>query len=282
MKIGLYNLEPHIINTAMMQVSSFHKDKGDHVEIYNPLLFHIYDKIYAFSLFNFTDKGYVRENMIIGGTGFDITTRLNDEIEKYDYDWTLYPNCDFSIIWFSRGCIRSCPFCVVRKKEGYIKAVEPKNLNPNGKYIMINDNNFFANPKWREAIIKIKEWNKPIKFTCGIDVRIFDDEQGKALQSIKLTRYIYIAWDNPKEDLREKIKLFIKYIRPYKIVCYVLIGYSSTEKEDLYRIEELRKMNIDPYVMAYDKSIRYQQALSRWCNHKAIFRKIKWEEYKYK
>lgn len=29
MKIGLYNLEPNIVNTAMMQVSTFHKEGGD-------------------------------------------------------------------------------------------------------------------------------------------------------------------------------------------------------------------------------------------------------------
>ena len=32
-KIGLYNLEPHIVNTAMMQVSQYYKDQGDEVEI---------------------------------------------------------------------------------------------------------------------------------------------------------------------------------------------------------------------------------------------------------
>jgi len=29
MKIGLYNLEPEINNSAMMQVSQYHKEQGD-------------------------------------------------------------------------------------------------------------------------------------------------------------------------------------------------------------------------------------------------------------
>ena len=33
MKIGLYNLEPKINNSAMMQVSYYHKRLGDDVEI---------------------------------------------------------------------------------------------------------------------------------------------------------------------------------------------------------------------------------------------------------
>lgn len=34
MKIGLYNLEPKIVNTAMMQVSAYHKNLGDDIYIY--------------------------------------------------------------------------------------------------------------------------------------------------------------------------------------------------------------------------------------------------------
>jgi hypothetical protein len=69
--------------------------------------------------------------MTKGGTGFDIKSKLPSEIENENYDWSLYPDCDFSIVWFSTGCIRNCPFCVVPRKEGIIKSVKPKNLNPN-------------------------------------------------------------------------------------------------------------------------------------------------------
>lgn len=147
MKIGLYNLEPKIHNSAMMQVSQYHKQQGDQVEIYSPLLHDTYDKVYAFSLFDFTDKGYVRDDMITGGTGFDIQSKLPKEIEECDLDYSISPSCDFSMIWFSRGCFRKCPYCVVNEKEGNIHPVEPKNLNPNGKYIKVMDNNFFANPE---------------------------------------------------------------------------------------------------------------------------------------
>lgn len=145
--MGLYNLEPKIVNTAMMQVSQYYKEKGDTVEEYSPLYHNTYDKIYAFSIFDFTPKDYVRKDMICGGTGFDIKSRLPLEIEECNYDWSLYPDCDYSIVWFSKGCIRNCPFCVVREKEGKIYSVEPKNLNPNGKYIHVQDNNFLANPE---------------------------------------------------------------------------------------------------------------------------------------
>ena len=34
LKVALYNLEPHIVNSAMMQVSSYHKMRNDDIYIY--------------------------------------------------------------------------------------------------------------------------------------------------------------------------------------------------------------------------------------------------------
>lgn len=147
MKVGLLNLEPKIANSAMMQVSYYHKHHGDEVQLFNPLI--QYDKVYAFSLFDFTDKSFVPKGAICGGTGFDIHSRLPIWISECDLDYSIQPWVDFSMIWFSRGCFRNCDFCVVNQKEGNIHSVEPKNLNPNGKYIKVMDNNFFANPNWR-------------------------------------------------------------------------------------------------------------------------------------
>ena len=280
--IALYNLEPQVVNSAMMRVSSYHKNKGDQVELYNHLEHNNYEKIYAFSLFQFTSKSMVTNKMICGGTGFDLTTKLSKQIEEQDYDWSLYPNCDFSLVWFSTGCIRNCPFCVVRKKEGLIKSVIPKNLNPNGKYIKIQDNNFFANPKWKDAIEQLKEWKQPIEFAGGLDIRLMTKEMAEAINSFKMFKQIKFAWDNPKEDLLPKFKEVIQWIKPYKIACYVLIGFWSSPEEDLYRIEELRKLKIDPFVMPYNKEDRYQRDFARWVNHKAIFRKVAWKDYKKK
>jgi hypothetical protein len=278
-KIGLYNLEPHIVNSAMMRLSTYFKNKNDLVERFQPLFYNSYDKIYVFSIFDFTPKLMVKENMICGGTGFDLETKLPSYIEKCDYDWSLYPNCDYSIIWFSSGCIRRCPFCVVPEKEGEIRPEIPRNLNPNGKYIKIQDNNFFANKGWEENIYLLKLWQQSVDFTGGIDVRILNKKMCLALNSLKHEKQIKIAWDNPKENLVPKLKEIIKIIPSYKLMCYVLIGFWSKKEEDLYRVEKLRELKIDPFVMPYNKLDSYQKRFARWVNHKAIFKSVKWDEY---
>lgn len=277
MDVGLLNLEPNIVNSAMMQVSQYYKQQGANVYEWHPLW--DYDITYAFSLFDFTDKSFVTKDMIVGGTGFDLTSRLPKEIEDCDLDYSIFPNCDFSMIWFSRGCFRNCPFCVVREKEGYIHPVEPKNLNPNGKFIKVMDNNFFANPKWKSSVKQLLKWNQPVDIQ-GFDIRIFDGEQGKALQRLKHYHNVKFAWDNPRENLDDKIELLLDYIKPSYLMCYVLTGYWSTLEEDLMRIHHLwDDYGIHPFVMPYDKANPVQKKLARWCNNKKIFKKFTWEQY---
>ena len=278
MKIGLYNLEPAIVNTAMMQVSTYHKLNNEDVYIYSPLFHDEYDKIYAFSIFDYTDKGYVRDDMITGGTGFDIKSKLPVEITKCEYDWSLYPDCDYSILWFSRGCIRNCPFCVVREKEGYIHSVEPLNLNPNGEYVKVMDNNFFANPNWNDSVDYLLTLGQKIDMQ-GFDIRIFNENQGEALSQLKHHKSFKFAWDNPKDNIDDKIELLLDYIKPSNLMCYVLIGYWSSPMEDYRRVMHLwEKYKIHSFVMPYDKFNRYQKDFSRWVNNKIEFKSCTWEE----
>lgn len=282
MKIGLYNLEPAIVNTAMMQVSTYHKLNNDDVYIYSPLFHDEYDKIYAFSIFDYTDKGYVRDDMITGGTGFDIKSKLPVEITKCEYDWSLYPDCDYSILWFSRGCIRNCPFCVVREKEGYIHSVEPLNLNPNGEYVKVMDNNFFANPNWNDSVDYLLGLGQKIDMQ-GFDIRIFNEDQGEALSQLKHHKAFKFAWDNPRDNIDDKIELLLDYIKPSNLMCYVLIGYWSSPMEDYRRVMHLwDEYKIHSFVMPYDKFNRYQKDFSRWVNNKIEFKNCTWEEYQEK
>jgi len=279
MKIGLLNLEPQINNTALMKISGYHKKQGDTVEMYIDFFRNHYDKIYCSSLFDFTPKHQVPENAICGGTGFDIKKKLPKDIDDCDLDYSIFPDCKSSYVWFSRGCIRNCPFCIVRKKEGYIYSVDPTNINPRGTVIEIMDNNFFANPEWKNSEKYLDKWQQSINFSSGIDVRIFEPEQALFINKYKIKR-VHTAWDDPKIDLIPKFKEIIKHIKPYKIMAYVLIGFDSTPEEDLMRVTKLWELKIDPFVMPYNKKDKYQKRFARWVNHKAVFKTVKWEEYR--
>lgn len=280
MKVRLWT-DAKMANIALMKIARYHRGLGDDVAFHDPLFDQDTDLLYCSKLFRFTPEyAYQgRARVMTGGTGYDITSTLPEEIDRLDQDYSIYPDCDYSMQFFSRGCIRKCPFCVVREKEGYIHPVTSMNLNPRGKRIHVLDNNFFANPEWREAGKTLKSYGQPVDFSSGIDIRLFNEEQARFLNELKLFKQIHIAWDNPRQRIDKKIQQAIKYIKPYKLMCYVLIGYWSTPEEDLYRVERLRELGVDPFVMPFNKSDTYQRRFARWVNHKAIFKSCSFLDY---
>ena len=57
---------------------------------------------------------------------------------------------------------------------------------------------------------------------------------------------------------------------------YVLVNYNSTHEQDLYRVETLRGLGYDPYVMVYDRPSAppITRHLQRWVNNKRIFHTV--------
>lgn len=289
MKIGLIDVDGHNFpNIALMKIASWHRQQGDMVEWAMPI-FGRYDRIYASKIFTFTPDfnplEYTASEIVRGGTGYDIKSCLPDEIDRHTgLDYDLYPQYPFSVQFYSRGCIRNCPFCLVHEKEGSIHSVEPMQWNQKAKWIEVLDNNFFANPNWRNAIADLKAQNLPVKFH-GIDVRIMDEEQAAALNSLRLNGNVHIAWDLPQIDLTSQLKAITKYIKPYKITCYVLIGFNSTRDQDIFRLRTLKKIGILPFVQPYRDFTnpttvsQYEKDLARWANRAWLFNTIDFMDY---
>jgi len=285
--IGLVDVDGHNFpNFALMKISAFHKAMGDRVEWASPL-FGAYDLVYKSKIFTFSPDDTTPWNcpVIKGGTGYDIKSHLPEEIESSKkMDYSIYPQYPFSVQFLSRGCIRHCPFCLVREKEGLIHPVDPVELNPNGQWIEVLDNNFFANPEWRTAVKYLMNTKQPINFH-GIDVRILDEEQAWWLNRIKMRGGIHIAWDLPNVDLTDRLKNMVKYIKPWKIVCYILVGFNSTIEQDLKRIYTCRDLGISAWVMPFRdyenkrEPTMYERDLQRWANRPQILNKCNFEDY---
>lgn len=288
MRVGIVDVDGrNFPNFALMRASAHHKSKGDHVEWAKPAT--RYDLVLASKVFTFSkDYDYsvlCAGKIVKGGTGYDIRKTLPCDMESFPgMDYALYPQYPFSVQFFSRGCIRHCPFCLVHEKEGSIRPVEPVNLNPQGKWIEVLDNNFFANPEWRDAVEYLIDAEQPVKLH-GVDVRIMNEEQAFWLNRLKLRQNIHIAWDMPDIDLTDRIKEMTRYVKPYKITCYVLVGYNSTIEQDLYRLNTLKRMKIAPFVQPYRdfsnerQPSRYELDLARWANRMWLFKSCDFADY---
>lgn len=282
MKLGLLDVDGHsgFPNLALMKIARYFKDAGKEIEWAMPL-FENYETIYASKIFTFSPEPNWNEfnyqHLEKGGTGYDISKSLQpcfDEIRNPDY--SIYPNCNYSIQFYSRGCIRKCPFCCVRAKEGYIKAVDPMELNPKGEWIEVLDNNFFANPDWKIAVEHLYKQKQPVKFH-GVDVRIMTEEHAYWLNKLKLKNNVHIAWDLPEIDLRPQLKEMLKWLRPDDITCYILIGFNSTREQDYERLRYLKELGILPFVQPYRdfenkrKPTQYEMDIARWANRMWLF-----------
>lgn len=293
MRVGLLQVDGKYPNLALMKISAYHKKRGDTVEFYSPLLSKV-DVIYASKVFTFTpDYQYFPSDceIVYGGSGYDIETKLPDEIENQCPDYALY-NIDYAIGFTTRGCIRRCPFCIVPEKEGTLKVVADIDQFWRGqRFIRLLDNNLTAAPfehfqKVCEFLIKHRI---RVDFNQGLDIRLITDDHARLLSKVPLWKQIHFAFDHMKyeEAVRRGIAILKKYIPLSKVMFYVLIGYDTTPEEDLYRVEMLRSLGVDPYVMVYQdpsnkkfKKSEYQKRFQRWVNHKAIFKSVGWWEYK--
>lgn len=311
--IGLIDVDGKLPNLALMKISSYYKSLGEHVEFVQTGK--KYEKVYASCLFSWNRKECEKILMLypdaeIGGTGWDLNKTLPPEIEHCKPDYDLYSvnmiysrSCtggiasketklkkaetiaNMGIGFTSRGCIRKCGFCVVPEKEGKFRKVAEiaDIINPRSNIITLYDNNLTADPDCIEKLNEIRDRGLIVDISQGIDVRLLTDEKAKALGEVKHLRSLHYAWDlmEFEKQIIEGIKLLKRYVKAWRHMCFVLVGYNTTFEEDMYRVRKLDEMGIRPYVMKYNNRTDDTRLnhFARWVNGR--FHKVcSFEEYK--
>lgn len=280
MRVNILTPDSKMPNLAAMKISSYHKERGDKVTLNIPLM--PADKTYASVLFEWTHAPIAD---VLGGPGVDPSVRLPGEIEACRPDYTLY-KMDYSLGYTYRACHRGCTFCKVPKMN---EPTDHRSIwtfhDPRFKRIAVMNNNPFEDPRWKETFEEIWAADLTVIDHSGYDLRLIDEEKAEALIKTRLDKdgQFHFAWDQMKDSQKilDGLALVIGCgLKPKKIACYVLIGYDTTPEEDLYRIETLRNMKVDPFVMPFDKTDPYQRMFARYVNFKAIFKSVTWEDYK--
>jgi len=285
-KIGLVDVDSKIPNLALMKLSAWHKAQGDEVKVFDPL-FNRPDRIYSSKVFKDTDKyGYFPSEceVIQGGSGYDLDVKISDGIEFMYPDYSLC-GIDYAMGFSTRGCTRSCGFCIVPRKEGKLHAVADIHQFWHGQErLTLMDNNLAGDTEHFKLII-----NQVIKhkirtdFNQGLDIRLIDDEKAKLLSMVRLWKgyRLRFAWDSMEleQDVIRGIGILTKYMKPWKLMFYVLIGYDTTEDEDLYRVEMLRSLGIRAFAMVYDRTSGYQRKFARWVNGE-VYTVAAWPDYR--
>lgn len=288
-KIGLIDVDGHNFpNLALMKLSAWHKAQGDQVEWWWG--WGHCDRVYMSKVFDNTYTPDMPEplnadEIIKGGTGYDLKNRLPDEVEHMMPDYSIYTETTKSTAYgfLTRGCPRGCPFCIVAEKEGR-KSVKVANFSEwwNGqKFIKLLDPNLLACCDHMDLLRQLQESGAWIDFTQGLDCRMLTEQNISALNGLKL-KEIHFAWDHMHETdaVLRGLQLYAQHAtrKPHGqfATVYCLTNFDTTMEENLYRIYTLRDLGYDPYVMIYDKphAPREVRLLQRWCNNRLIFKSV--------
>jgi hypothetical protein len=283
---------------GLMKLASYHRSRGNEVKLVSGTEensnFHP-DRIEITSLFtyawkpvhsaiDFYHKRYPNAKIRVGGIYASLMPRhikasfsfvsthfgLFEEAERYlpAYDILLdtekWKDWDSSILFTSRGCIRSCPFCAVPRLEGKIRSVVDdveKYIFDGHKKVIIWDNNFLASPNWKKVIKKLKEMGMKIDFNQGLDARLINEENAKILSGIR-SPMIRMAYDNigDKKVITKAVNLlFSNGVRRRNIMFYVLYNFynnSRSEGDTPYmffeRIKYIAELGCVSYPMRFE------------------------------
>ena len=281
MKIGLLDVDGHNFpNLALMKISAWHKAQGDTVEWFFPMSH--YDKVYMAKVFDFTpdfETVINADEVIYGGTGYDLQNKLPDEIEHIYPDYSLYGIKNTAYGYLTRGCPRGCGFCIVGKKEGLksYKVADISEFWRGQREIKLLDPNLLACKDNIELLQQLIDSGAWIDFTQGLDIRLITEEAIDKIKQLKI-KAIHFAWDYMKysDVIIKNLKHFKEAtnIDMRKARVYVLTNYDTTHEEDVYRIYKLKELGYGPYLMIYDKQTapKRLKQMQRWVNNKFIFR----------
>lgn len=303
MRVGLVDVDGHNFpNIPLMKLSAWHKQRGDSVEWYTPLISGHMDIVYLAKVFSFTkDFNFPidADKIVKGGSGYCIELENGKEVYHaerdaplpYDVehiypDYSIYPeltkNTAFGFL--TRGCPRGCSFCHVGKKEG-LRSYKVADLSEfwNGqKNIVLCDPNILACKDRNELLQQLIDSNAYIDFNQGIDIRLVDENIACKIGQLKINN-LHFAWDryDDKEQILPKLKMLkdATKFEERKLTVYVLVNFDTTLEQDLERISTLRQIGYTPYVMIYNKQNvkpnAYVLQLQRWVNNRRIYRKCK-------
>jgi hypothetical protein len=194
-----------------------------------------------------------------------------DHIFKGVYDKTecLLPDYDLvpdwnkrekaSIIFASRGCIRSCTFCGVSRIEGKLNS-EKKSIKdmiwPGHSRLIFFDNNFLSSKNRDDILSEIQELGFAVDFNQGLDARIIakDEKLAEKLSCLNFYRHIRISYDT--SDMGDSVKKTIDLLKSNgfdgrNILVYLLYNFTDSPQDLFTRIKNVLSWGAVAYPMRF-------------------------------
>jgi hypothetical protein len=281
-----------------MKISTKHKQQGDTVEylkgfssesknkqpdiIYISTMFTYYSK-QTIDCINHYSKTFPAAEIQVGGifatlmpdyiekkTGIKPFLGYSDELDHYRPDYNLVPTFieqspkvkkwkDYSILFSTRGCPRSCGFCAVKTLEPDTHIIEnwQNAIDLSKPYVMFQDNNLTAFPfeHFKKVMEFIRKNGLKAHFNNGFDARKLTSEQIELMSQIKWAPAgLRLAFDNMTEDgyVQRAVDILLKKgIAKDKFLIFCMYNFKDTLEEAMYRCNEMKKLGVRPFPQCY-------------------------------
>lgn len=175
-------------------------------------------------------------------------------------DYSLVPKWNQkvggSIIFSSRGCIRSCPYCAVPQIEGSLNSLKHSIRHliwPGHRKVIFFDNNFLANPCWESVLNEIEEFDLSVDFNQGLDTRLITRDVARRISELKV-ELVRLAYDY--REMRRYVKRAIDYlvsqgIDGRKILVYALYNFTDDPQDFFDRMRDILQWGAVCYPMRF-------------------------------
>lgn len=298
MLVALYNGDRRVIrkkikrqfpNIALMKIAAYHRKLGDEVEWFDPEKKDLYGRAYMSRVFPFSkvfpEEAMLPEHTIRGGSGFNLSSQLPEEIEHLCPDYS-FSDFEYSIGYTTRGCFRNCPWCVVPEKEGWIRKNADVTEFLRHRDVVILDNNILGCRHGIDQLKKMRLLGLRVDVNEGFDARRIDGTIARLLADVRWKKPIRLACD--QSEMMPVVARAVERLRaagatPRRYFSYILV---EDDLEEAYeRAMFLRSLNVDPYAQirrdyyGLFNPTAEQRHFVRWVNHKGVFRTVPWPKY---
>jgi hypothetical protein len=176
-------------------------------------------------------------------------------------DYSLVPEWNKrvagSIVFASRGCIRSCKYCAVPQLEGSLCAIKKsirKLIWPGHTKVIFFDNNFFANPRWENILKEVEELDLRVDFNQGLDARLLSEKVAERISRLKIDRFVRLSYDY--RQMRPHIKEAVEILKSHgingrNILVYTLYNFTDSPQDLFERIRDILRWGAVCYPMRY-------------------------------
>ncbi|MSP96963.1 MAG: hypothetical protein EXR29_06995 [Betaproteobacteria bacterium] len=267
--IVLFDIDSRIPNLALMKLSTFYKDSGWRVILARRPEYIKADLYLGSAVFRTRStldkiaelRKIYANDVDVGGSAVDLKRRLPVDVEACFPDYSLYGHDRYAIGFLTRGCPKTCKFCVVPAKEGRLK-VQAASFSgfvpPGWKNVLLLDDNLLVYSDALALLEEIAARGYSVNFSQTLDIGYLSEPLYQALlkidsQNARFTRkQIYFSLNYPGTIRQfEKRASMLKGFGKDRVSVVSIYGFDTRLSEDYSRWMLLRRLALAPFFQEY-------------------------------